>query len=655
MHIPCGIFDGVTHMLRSIATVSLSGTLPQKLEAAAAARFDGVEIFEADLTYFDGSAQDVRQHAADLGLEIVLFQPFRDFEAAPRERRTRNLDRAERKFDLMEELGVHLLLLCSNVAPDTIPEDEAAIEDLALVAERAARRGIKIGFEALAWGRHVRTWSHAWRIVQAVGHPSLGLLVDSFHTLSLGDDPSGLAQVPGEQIFFVQVADAPQLQMDVLSWSRHFRCFPGQGDFDLPGFLAPILTAGYAGPISLEVFNDDFRAASARLTAVDGVRSLLHLEDQTRQRLLAKAPAADGYSPLPRQVDLFAPPPVSPADGFEFIEFAVDDASAARLGAWLERIGFAAVGKHRSKEVTLYRQGGVNLALDAEPDSFAQAFFLVHGSSVCALGFRLENARDALNRARLYRCQLFEGRIGPNEFLIPAVRAPDGSLIYLVDRERIAPELYEREFVLTQASADNPARLRCVDHVSLAIPEGQFDSWILFYKATFGFEADSSWDLPDPYGLVRSRAIHSAGDAIRIPLNLSQSRNTATARSVSAYSGAGVQHIALATDDIFAAAAALAERGAPMLRIPVNYYDDLAAKFALDDEFLTRLSAAGILYDRDGTGEFFQLYTENFEGRFAFEIVERRNYAGYGAVNAPVRMAAQAQSRSRFDVLATAT
>src|SRR5688500_3333156 len=115
-------------MLRSIATVSLSGTLPQKLEAAAAARFDAVEIFEADLLYFDGSPADVRQLAADLGLEIVLYQPFRDFEGAPPERRQRNLDRAEQKFDVMEELGVRLLLLCSNVAPDTILDDGAAIE-----------------------------------------------------------------------------------------------------------------------------------------------------------------------------------------------------------------------------------------------------------------------------------------------------------------------------------------------------------------------------------------------------------------------------------------------------------------------------------------------------------------------------------------------
>ena len=238
--------------------------------------------------------------------------------------------------------------------------------------------------------------------------------------------------MPGERIFFVQVADAPRLEMDVLSWSRHFRCFPGQGDFDLAGFLAPVVASGYGGPISLEVFNDDFRAASARQTAVDGMRSLLYLEERTHERLQA-APAG---SRSQARVELFDPPPPPGTEGFEFIEFAAEDASAERLGAWLERVGFTAAGRHRSKNVTLYRQGGVNLALNAEPGSFAHAFSLVHGPSVCAVGFRLEDAQSALSRARLYRCQPYEGRTGPNELLIPAVRAPDGSLIYLVDRNR---------------------------------------------------------------------------------------------------------------------------------------------------------------------------------------------------------------------------
>jgi 4-hydroxyphenylpyruvate dioxygenase len=639
-------------MLRSIATVSLSGTLPEKLAAAAAARFDAVEIFESDLLYFGGTPGDVRRQAAELGLDIAIYQPFRDFEGAPGERRQRNFDRAERKFDVMAELGTSLLLLCSNVAPDTILDDAAAIDDLGHLAERAAKRGIRIGFEALAWGRHVKTWGHAWRIVEQVGHPSLGLIVDSFHTLALGDDPAGLASVPGERIFFVQIADAPRLAMDVLSWSRHFRCFPGQGDFDLPSFLAPVLESGYGGPISLEIFSDDLRAAYARQAAEDGMRGLLYLEEKTGERL---APAAAGGHSAARvaapRFDLFAPPPASAYSGFEFIEFAVDDAAALRLGTWLNRLGFSEAGRHRSKNVRLYRQGDINLVLNAEGDSFANAFFLLHGPSVCALSLRAADRRQALNRARRYRSQQVEGQTAAHEQRIPAVRAPDGSLVYLVEPAAAGPSIYDTDFLIDPAAiaaGGAGAGLDRVDHVSLALPDGQFDSWILFFKTVFGFAADSAWVLPDPYGLVRSRAVHSLDGSIRLPLNISQSRNTATARSVSTYSGAGVQHIALATHDIFATVAELTGHGMPLLPISPNYYDDLAAKFGLADALVERLAASNILYDRLDDGEFFHVYTDTFEERFCFEIVERRRYDGYGAANAPVRMAAQAQAGAGF-------
>src|SRR5689334_2834318 len=198
-------------LAKSIATVSLSGTLPEKLEAAAAIGFDGVEIFENDLLTYDGPPAEIRPLADRLGLAIPIYQPFRDFEAMPDPVRARNLDRAERKFDIMQELGTDLVLVCSNVQPAAIDDDARAAADLAEMAERAARRGLRVGYEALAWGRHVKRWGHAWKIVQQAGHPALGLILDSFHTLAIGDDPSGIAGVPGDRLFFVQLADAPVL------------------------------------------------------------------------------------------------------------------------------------------------------------------------------------------------------------------------------------------------------------------------------------------------------------------------------------------------------------------------------------------------------------------------------------------------------------
>ncbi|HEX9383721.1 MAG TPA: sugar phosphate isomerase/epimerase, partial [Gemmatimonadaceae bacterium] len=263
----------------------MSGTLREKLEAIAAARFDGYELFENDLIYFNASPADVGAISADLGLSCELYQPFRDFEGSPDAVFRKNLDRAERKFDVMQALGAPIMLVCSNTSPQLIPGEERMAAQLYELAERAARRNLRIGFEALAWGRAVNLYSQAWAIVKRANHPHLGLIVDSFHTLSLRDDPAGIAKIPGDKIFFMQLADAPLLVMDVLQWARHYRNFPGQGQFDIENFFEQVLLAGYTGPLSLEIFNDLFREVPNRRTAADAMRSLLYIEGQVRARL----------------------------------------------------------------------------------------------------------------------------------------------------------------------------------------------------------------------------------------------------------------------------------------------------------------------------------------------------------------------------------
>ncbi|WP_426113337.1 3-dehydroshikimate dehydratase QuiC [Pseudomonas sp. DSP3-2-2] len=627
-------------MQRSIATVSLSGTLPEKLEAIAAAGFDGVEIFENDLLYYDGSPRHVRQLCADLGIAITLFQPFRDFEGCRRERLQRNLDRAERKFDLMQELGTDLVLVCSNAAADSLGDENILRDDLSLLAERAGARQLRVGYEALAWGRHVNTWQQVWNLVRQVDHPALGVLLDSFHTLSLKGDPSGIAQIPGDKIFFVQMADAPVLAMDVLEWSRHFRCFPGQGEFDLPGFLAPILQSGYSGPLSLEIFNDGFRAAPPRANAADGLRSLLYLEEKTRLLLEQQ------QKPVPQEL-LFSPPPASTYNGVEFLEFAVDDAQGAKLSGWLENLGFAKLGQHRSKAVSLMGQGDIKIVLNAEPYSFAHSFFEAHGPSLCATALRVDDGASALERARVYKGQPYRGLVGPNEREIPAVRAPDGSLIYLVEPAQPGQSIYDSDFVINP-DAGQGGGLQRIDHMAMALPADSLDSWVLFYKTVLDFEADDEVVLPDPYGLVKSRALRSRCSTVRLPLNISENRNTAISHAVSSYRGSGVHHIAFDCEDIFAQVSRAKEAGVQLLDIPLNYYDDLAARFDFDDEFLSELAYYNVLYDRDAQGgELFHVYTESFDDRFFFEILQRKNgYVGYGAANVAVRLAAMAKARS---------
>ena len=231
-------------MQTSIATVSLSGSLGEKLEAIAAAKFDAVEIFENDLVTFSGTPADVKRATEQLGLGIVTLQPFRDFEGMPDRQRARAFARAERKFDVMQELGCDLLMICSNVSPDSVGGIERAAADLHELGERAAKRGLRVAFEALAWGRHINDYRDAWEAVRRANHPAVGLVLDTFHILARKTELGGIRSIPRDKIFLVQMADAPLLQMDYLSWSRHFRNFPGQGDLPLLEFMEALTTTG---------------------------------------------------------------------------------------------------------------------------------------------------------------------------------------------------------------------------------------------------------------------------------------------------------------------------------------------------------------------------------------------------------------------------
>jgi 4-hydroxyphenylpyruvate dioxygenase len=271
----------------AIATVCMSGSLEAKLDAAAGAGFDGVELFEPDLAESGVTPAQVRRAADARGLSIDLFQPFRDFEAVTPARLARNLERARATFEVMTQLRADTLLVCSNVSPEAIDDDPLAAEQLHALAAVAAQHGVRVAYEALAWGRHVSEYQHAWRIVELADHPALGVCLDSFHILALHSELDTIAEIPTGKLLFCQLADAPDLALDVLEWSRHHRCLPGEGAFDLVDFTARVLHAGYEGPLSLEVFSDDLRQADPGRVARTARRSLAALEHQLRPPALA--------------------------------------------------------------------------------------------------------------------------------------------------------------------------------------------------------------------------------------------------------------------------------------------------------------------------------------------------------------------------------
>lgn len=617
-------------MRTSIATVSVSGTLPEKIAAIAAAGFDGLELFEQDLLVTDETPAAIRRMIGDHGLALTLYQPFRDFETLPEPHRQAAFDRAERKFDLMQELGADLMLICSSVSPQALGGIDRAAADFRDLGDRAARRGLRVGYEALCWGRHVSDHRDAWEIVRRADHPAIGLVLDSFHTLAKGIDPETIRAIPGDRIFIVQLADAPLIHMDLLHWSRHLRNMPGEGDLPVKDFVKAVYATGYAGYLSLEIFNDQFRGGSARSIAHDGHRSLVHLMDQvTREVPAARAPAR----PLPDR---------SVVHGVSFVEFAADARRAEGLAATLRTLGFRKAGRHRSKSVDLYRQGEINIVVNTEQQGQARSAFLAHGTAAYAIGLMVDDAGATLSRAVALGAEPFDQEPNPGDIRLPGIRGIGGSVIHFVDRSAELVRLWEHEFV--NVADEAPARdagLERIDHVAQTMFVDELLTSLLFYTSLFDVRKLPMVDVVDPGGLVRSQVIENDSGGLRLTLNGAENRRTLAGHFVTELFGAGIQHIAFATRDLARTAAALSANGFQPLRVSPNYYADLTARFGLPDAEVEALRSAGILYDRDADGEFLQLYGRTGEDGFFFEVVERRGYAGYGAFNAPFRIAAQ--------------
>ncbi len=616
-------------MKTSIATVSVSGNLREKLAAISAAGFDGVEIFEQDFIADDRSPREVGQMIKDHGLEITLFQPFRDFEGLPSPFREKTFDRARHKFDLMQELGTDLILFCSTVHPDSLGGIDRAAEDFARLGEIAAAQGIRVGYEALAWGKHVNDHRDAWEIVRRADHPNVGLIVDSFHTLGRGIDPNSIRRIPGDKIFFVQLADAPKIDMDLLFWSRHFRNMPGEGDLDVTGFMASVIATGYTGPISLEIFNDQFRGSAPKQVAQQGYRSLINLMDDVRRQ---EPEAAIDLPDMPERIDV---------QGVAFVEFASRGDEARHLEHTLKTLGFVKVGQHRTKALGLWQQGDIRILINEQEGDLAASMFNAHGTSVCDIGLAVGSATDTAKRARALGGDPFSQTLSPGQLDIPAIRGLGGGVMHFLDDSQALGDVWTVEFDHL-ASPDHSVGLKKVDHIAQTVSYDEMLNWSLFYTSLFAMKKAPTIDVTDPDGLVRSQALQATSDGLRITLNGAETHRTFAGSFLAESFGAPVQHIAFTCDDIFEAAQALVRKGFEPLEMHANYYADLNARFDLPAATLKKMQTLNILYDEEAGRAFYHLYSRPKEGALFFEILQRdQSYNGYGAPNAPYRIAAQ--------------
>ena len=598
-------------MRKSIATVCLSGSLEDKLYACADAGFDGVEIFEPDLVVGDRSPEEIRALADRLGLTLDLYQPFRDFEGVSPELLEDNLRRARRRLQTMQRLGIDTVLVCSNVGTATVGSDQVAAEQLRRLGDLAASYGVRVAYEALAWGRFVDDYRHSWRIAQLADHEAVGVCLDSFHILSRGHDPAAIEDIPGEKIFFVQLADAPALTMDVLSWSRHHRLFPGEGAWDLGRFVTHLTRAGYTGPLSLEVFNDVFRQTDTRRTAEHALRSLVWLEDRAARLLADGARAADSAG-LDRIADVDVP------TGYDYVEIKAEDTNEVEV--LLDQLGLTFRGQHRTKPVRLWSSGAARVVLN---EQHARDL----APHLAGIGFGVADAAEASDRAHALAVWAAPRRTQAGELDLAGFVAPSGLEVFLNDRRAGDEPAWAAEF--DRGRPGGGGAVTGIDHVNVSHGWDAHDEAVLFYTSVLGLEKPTVTEAAGPQGLVRSQVMRSASGAVRISLN------------VAPVGVSHPEHIALACTDVVEVARRARDRGLQPVPVPDNYYDDLRARFALDEATLGLLREHQLMYDRSETGEFWHFYTPRI-GRVCFEVVQRiGGYDVYAGDNTPVLLAAQ--------------
>lgn len=618
-------------MTLTIATTSVPGDLPRKLEAIAKAGFRGVELYEPDFTGHAGSAKEIRQFASDLGLEIGLLQPFHDFEGLNGDLRSKAFQRLDSKLDVAAALGAKMLLVGSSTLKTVCNDLSRITSDLAEMADRADARGIRVAYLALPWARHINTEMKALEIVEAVDRANFGLALNSFFSLADGSKPARLRDIPGDRIFHVQLSDAPVLDFDIRHLKRHFGVLPGQGGLNLAGFTRIIAKSGYKGAWSVARVGDMATQGASEKIASDGYRSLVNLLDEVAR----SDPSISFDIPdLPERVY---------ASGFEFIEFACDEDSRRVLTDTLSSLCFRMERRHVSKSVELWRQGAVNIVVNSETEGFASEAFKSHGPSVCDMGLRVKDAKSTVDRAIALGAPEFSQPVGTGELDIPAIKGVGGNVIHFIDEKSDLHRVWDIEFdPVAKAEAMPPAGLRRIDHVAQTMKYEEMQSWMLYFISTFDMKKSSIVDVADPSGVVHSQVIESPEGEVRLNLNGAESRRTFAGSFLADRFGAGVQHIAFLTDDIFETSHQLEATGFKRLEISPNYYADLVSEFGLENEFVERLQKGNILYTRREGAEYFQIYSTPIFGGFFFELVQRKGgYQGYGARNAPARLAAQ--------------
>ena len=325
-------------------------------------------------------------------------------------------------------------------------------------------------------------------------------------------------------------------------------------------------------------------------------------------------------------------------DGFEFVEYAAPDPELLR--DLFTRMGFPAVARHKRKNVTLHRQGDINFIINSEPGSFGEAFAREHGPCACAMAFRVKDAAAAHARALELGATAVSSDIAATELDIPAIEGIGGSRLYLVDRYGSSGSIYDVDFDFlpdaAQLQASHASHLTYIDHLTHNVHRGRMAHWADFYERLFNFREIRYFDIEGKVTGLISKAMTSPCGKIRIPLNESRDDKSQIEEFLRDYNGEGIQHIALGSDDIYAAVDILRGRGIAFQDTPDTYYELVDARVAGHGEPTAQLERRGILVDgapTEGQGLLLQIFTRNVIGPIFFEIIQRKGNEGFGEGN----------------------
>jgi 4-hydroxyphenylpyruvate dioxygenase len=344
-------------------------------------------------------------------------------------------------------------------------------------------------------------------------------------------------------------------------------------------------------------------------------------------------------------------------DGFEFVEYTAPDPKL--LGEVFESLGFAKVARHRSKDVTLYRQGDINFIVNAEAKSRAQRFAREHGPGACAMAFRVADAAYAHKRALELGAADAPSTVGPMELNIPAIEGIGGSQIYLVDRYKRG-SIYDVDFVFDEAAAADVtgAGLTEIDHLTNNVYKGRMEHWADFYQRLFNFREIRYFDIEGKHTGLKSRAMTAPCGKIRIPINESSDDASQIEEYLRRYRGEGIQHIALSTNDIVATYDALKARGVRFMEPPPDtYYEMVEGRLPGHGENLEELRRRGILLDGTTKGEkrlLLQIFTDTMIGPIFFEVIQRKGDDGFGEGNFKALFESMEEDQIRRGVLQVA-